>query len=242
MRYYACLCVVSAPGSCTEEAMLRRQTLLSLVSLLFGCSLSAAATGEPADEPPDTPQAEPARPPRAVGDAAPAQGGAPADAEDEEPAEPTPEQPGAPSSMMMDASMQPALDASLRADASRDGSARNGAVPRSVCEGASALGSCWYLGARGLSCEQACSERGGFDPASIALVGTRAQGGTLENCATVMSALGVRGMVMAAVRLDDVGIGCHRWATLDYWLAADTVLYTGSSSAPLAELACACNH
>jgi hypothetical protein len=226
--------------------MLRRQSLLALVSLLAGCSLSAAATGAPADEPPDAPQdapeAGPTRPPQATGDSAPAQVEAPGDdAEDEEPAQPNPAQPGAPSSRMMDASMQHALDASLRADAGRDGSAYNGAVPR-ICEGASALGSCWYLGARGLSCEQACSEHGGFDPASIALVGTRAQGGTLENCAAVMSELGVRSLVVSAVRLDGVGIGCHRWASLSYWLAADTVLYTGSSSAPLAELACACNH
>lgn len=219
--------------------MLRRQTLLALVSLLSGCTLSAAATGAPAD----APEAVPTRPPQATGDSAPAQGEAPGDdAEDEEPAQPNPAQPGAPSSRMMDASMQHALDASLGADAGRDGSVYNGAVSRGVCEGASALGSCWYLGARGLSCEQACSEHGGFNPTSIALVGTRAQGGTLENCATVMSELGVRSLVVAAVRLDGVGIGCHRWASLSYWLAADTVLYTGSSSAPLAELACACNY
>jgi hypothetical protein len=63
------------------------------------------------------------------------------------------------------------------------------------CTGAEYKGFCWYLGDTGLSCEAVCSTRGGYSEGTQSFAGS---GGSLDNCANVIVALG-DGKLAAAV-------------------------------------------
>lgn len=143
---------------------------------------------------------------------------------------------------------QAATDASAAdGGASQDGGA-DGAGPASdagleamlpACGGARVRDLCWYLGNAGASCQQTCSNKGGYDVRTTALVGTTTQGGSLSACAQVLSALGYRGSVTAGLRSDGVGLGCHLWGSDGWWLQTMPEL-SRTASIPVASIACAC--
>jgi hypothetical protein len=101
---------------------------------------------------------------------------------------------------------------------------------------------CWYLSGDGQSCNQACQARGGFDAASLLSIGVPAQGGSVERCSAVLTALldDAAGAIEMGTRVD-VGVGCHlfgeeleRW-----WLTAPP--FDPGASAPGIQVACGCN-
>jgi len=77
-----------------------------------------------------------------------------------------------------------------------------------ACSGLLYSGICWYLASSGSSCTQACTGHGG--PATLAAghVGTAAQGGSLSECATLLSLLGVAGTVQGVESIS--GVGCSK--------------------------------
>lgn len=125
-----------------------------------------------------------------------------------------------------------AQEAAVLGDAASDATAP-------TCSGATALNLCWYLGAPQQSCDETCASHGGYDPRMTALVGTRSQGGSADNCRQVMTALGRSGPVLEGTRPDDIGVGCHVWGP-DLWWLADAPDFTPSASGNPAEIACAC--
>lgn len=134
----------------------------------------------------------------------------------------------------IDAGPHDAATPIVRADAA--------AVDGGLCGGSTALGLCWYLAAPGASCNAQCTLHGGFDARSLAKVGLPSQGGSAQDCAVVLGALGLEGEVVPAARLDLNGLGCHRWdGNTIYWIDAPSLAFfgPGNSQAP-AEIACAC--
>jgi hypothetical protein len=112
-----------------------------------------------------------------------------------------------------------------------------GALP--ACAGTRVHDLCWYLGAQGASCDQACSGKGGYDARGTALVGTAPQGGSLGACAQVLAALGYTGPVFLGLRSDGIGLGCHLWESDGWWLEAMADL-SSTASIPVVSRACAC--
>jgi hypothetical protein len=82
--------------------------------------------------------------------------------------------------------------------------------PEPACGGTVVQGSCWYLGDVGQACADVCATHAGFSLASAALVGTPAQGGSIEGCTAVLQALAaLPGLVNEGFREDGLGLGCH---------------------------------
>jgi hypothetical protein len=98
--------------------------------------------------------------------------------------------------------------------------------PEPVCGGALLQGACWYMGDLGQSCDDVCATHGGFSTAALALIGTPAQGGSLEGCTAVLQALGTfSGAVSEGFREDGLGLGCHLYleaagTEAAWWLTA----------------------
>ncbi len=88
-----------------------------------------------------------------------------------------------------------------------------GASPVWGCEGVTHRGACWYLGELGQSCDEVCEEHGGYSERTASSVGTEAQGGSVETCATVLDVLGWPGEVESGSRSDGQGLGCHVFGT-----------------------------
>lgn len=82
--------------------------------------------------------------------------------------------------------------------------------PVPACGGVLLAGTCWYLGNVGQACDDVCLTRGGFSTASMAWIGTPAQGGSVEGCTAVLQALAaLPGVVTEGFREDGLGLGCH---------------------------------
>jgi hypothetical protein len=109
-----------------------------------------------------------------------------------------------------------------------------------ACAGIELFGICWYLGTAGASCDDTCSPHGGPSDAALARVGTRAQGGSPEECRAVLIGLGQPADVVTATRPDDRGVGCHLYgfARDPYWLTGPT--FQTSDQLSLARIACGC--
>ncbi len=109
------------------------------------------------------------------------------------------------------------------------------------CGGTVALALCWYLSEPGDSCDATCVGHGGFDDRSLALVGTFYQGGSAQSCSDVLHALGAQEPVFTISHYDGVGLGCHRWAGMSYWVDLPALAFFASyRSAPDVQIACAC--
>jgi trimeric autotransporter adhesin len=106
------------------------------------------------------------------------------------------------------------------------------------CSGVSSGGVCWHLGGLGDSCEETCSDRGGVAPDAPSFVGTTAQGGSLEKCATILDALGGNPAPGQATRSDDNGLGCHRYGLKSYWLSSPDFATTAHVTS--ARVVCGC--
>ena len=76
------------------------------------------------------------------------------------------------------------------------------------CSGVLYSGICWYLASSGESCTQACTAHGGPSSLVTSHVGTAAQGGSLTECATILSRLGVAGTVQNVTSTS--GVGCSK--------------------------------
>jgi hypothetical protein len=117
-------------------------------------------------------------------------------------------------------------------------------APEPGCGGATVGGGCWYLGAVGQSCDAVCATRGGFSPASLAIVGTPAQGGSIEGCDAVLSAFGAPpGVVNQGFREDGLGFGCHAFINADgtataWWLTSPDA--APDIADPNVRIACGC--
>ncbi|MDD9942258.1 MAG: hypothetical protein OXU20_14525 [Myxococcales bacterium] len=111
------------------------------------------------------------------------------------------------------------------------------------CGGTIVYDVCWYLGDRGRNCRETCAERGGFDDAAVPHVGTPRQGGSVDECIRLLSALGIRGEVVVATRVDAYGVGCHLWEGLRYWLTDPSPRFDPDVSLPRdlpVQLVCGC--
>ena len=92
------------------------------------------------------------------------------------------------------------------------GNSSTGGVPGTggsssvACSGVLYSGICWYLAPSGDSCTQACTDHGGPSSLAVGHVGTAAQGGSLTECATILSLLGVAGTVQNVASIS--GVGC----------------------------------
>jgi hypothetical protein len=144
----------------------------------------------------------------------------------------------------MDASQDAGMDASQDAgmDASQDAGMDAGADASTPCGGDRVFSLCWYLADANTSCNQECSNKGGYDARAAEYVGTPAQGGSVEECAEILTALGEPKKVVAAMRNDSYGFGCHVWSETDtYWLVNPA--FSPSIAAPNGtpvRIACAC--
>lgn len=107
-----------------------------------------------------------------------------------------------------------------------------------ACGGAVEFGLCWYLGAVGESCTTVCAERGGVDLNGVTAVGTASQGGSLAECATLLTALGITKAPTVAFRVDGRGLGCHLYSQSPYWLTSPLAEPADQSS--FANLVCSC--
>lgn len=112
-----------------------------------------------------------------------------------------------------------------------------------VCSGALYDGICWYLGPTGASCVEACANHGGVSAQAASYVGTTLQGGSLEECATLLELLDLSGTVSSGTRtsLDQLGLGCHvlpNNSPPNWWLSAPDFSATDSLSG--ARIVCGC--
>ncbi len=107
------------------------------------------------------------------------------------------------------------------------------------CAGASAFGLCWYLGEPGASCIDTCGARGGVDARTANYVGVPAQGGSPEECQTILNALGATETVTLGFRNDGLGFGCHRWDDgVNWWI--DMPAFDQAAAGYPAQVVCAC--
>ena len=112
------------------------------------------------------------------------------------------------------------------------------------CDGALLDDICWYLGDLDQSCDNVCAPHGGFDPAATEWVGTPDQGGSIESCAALLTALDEpTASLMDGFRQDDLGFGCHLFVDADdnagaWWLTAPA--FSPDVSDPSARLVCGC--
>lgn len=110
-----------------------------------------------------------------------------------------------------------------------------------ICTGTLVGELCWHLGELGASCLDTCATRGGYDARGTPIIGSDAQGGSLEQCTAILEALlGEEGDTN-----DDngnaAGVGCHlRGDDADrVWL--EEADFAPDESESEASIACSCN-
>lgn len=146
------------------------------------------------------------------------------------PAEPAPAEP------------EPATPSAVTPDAGSEATPMEPVDP--PCAGALVGGLCWYLSELNQSCETVCATHGGFEPASVASIGTPLQGGSIEACAAILAVLGQAPLLVTeGFREDGLGFGCHLFVDVNgetsaWWLTAPA--FSPSVSDPSARVACAC--
>jgi len=107
-----------------------------------------------------------------------------------------------------------------------------------ACTGVSYGGICWYLSTTGASCAQTCASNGGTAQNMASFVGTTAQGGSLEKCTTLANLLGLNQKPVSGSRNDGLGLGCHVYLGVPWWLSSPA-FSTGASLAN-SRLVCGC--
>lgn len=116
--------------------------------------------------------------------------------------------------------------------------------PEPPCDGVRSGGACWYLGGAGLACAEVCAGHGGFAPEGAGIVGTPAQGGSLEGCTAVLEALeALASPVTPGFRDDGLGLGCHVGANAAagpaaWWLSAPDL--SPAAAGITIRIACSC--
>jgi hypothetical protein len=125
------------------------------------------------------------------------------------------------------------------AGSSGTSSGGSGSSPSGGCAGVVYEDMCWYLGERGQSCDATCARHGAVDERGATVVGTTAQGGSLDGCSQLLETLGMSVAPTAAIR-KDVGIGCHMYDAEAYWL--DEPSFATDASQVSSRIACACRY
>jgi len=128
------------------------------------------------------------------------------------------------------------IDAGVNADAGLD------AGP--ACGGTLRDGICWYLGPVDQTCSQVCANRGGFNSAATSIVGTPAQGGSLDDCSALLQLLlgNADDAVVEGTQVAGNGVGCHLFdaqAGQRWWLTAPD--FSPDDDLPGARVVCGCN-
>jgi len=112
--------------------------------------------------------------------------------------------------------------------------------PARECGSGVALGdACWYLGARGASCNQVCATHGGY-LARVNYVGVAAEGGSLANCDMLLDLLVGPGDTEGGYRKDMNPIGCHLFENSRWWLGAGPP-FDPQASERVSRIVCSCN-
>jgi hypothetical protein len=130
----------------------------------------------------------------------------------------------------------PATDAGASPDGGNP--VPDASVPR-ACGGVRYSDVCWYLGGGGESCRDACRGRGGIDPRAPTIVGSPAQGGSLQECSDIFALLGFRSRVNQGYRPDRIALGCHRWEDGVLWWLDDPGFDASALASPAA-MVCGC--
>ena len=105
-------------------------------------------------------------------------------------------------------------------------------------DGVLRFGICWYLGAFGESCNTTCASHGGYASATPEYVGTTSQGGSIEECGELFSALGFTPAVTSGTNY--LGYGCHLWQpSVQWWLTGPD--FDPDAAATGARIICGCN-
>ena len=104
-------------------------------------------------------------------------------------------------------------------------------------EGVLLYGICWYFGALGDSCNETCDLHGGYDEATPEYVGIESQGGSLEECQAIFTALGSSETVSEGS--NSAGYGCHFWQGSGLWWL-NSPAFDPSASADAAREVCGC--
>jgi len=142
----------------------------------------------------------------------------------------------------LDSGSQDSDTASFAGNAGDAGELPLNAGPGRPCAGVAALAACWYLGKYGESCTQTCGGHGGFDPQTTRLMGVATQGGSIDNCKGVMTALrGTPTIVSNGTRPTGQGIGCHLFGSANpqaWWLRSPD--FSPDAAVGNSSLACSC--
>jgi hypothetical protein len=135
------------------------------------------------------------------------------------------------------------LDTGVAQDATAEAATPDAAVTEAEvpsCGGTRVFDRCWYLAPSNVSCNQHCTNHGGYNNETESYVGTPSQGGSLENCSAVLNALGRPSQVAEGTR-DDIGFGCHLWQGADpWWLSSPN--FDPSAAADVVSIVCACRN
>jgi hypothetical protein len=107
-----------------------------------------------------------------------------------------------------------------------------------ACAGPSRGGICWYLGPQGSSCQQVCASHGQLAPGAVGHVGTPSQGGSLAECGILLGLLGISGTPTNGARSDGLGLGCHVYNAVPWWLSSPN--FSASAAHASASLVCGC--
>jgi hypothetical protein len=150
------------------------------------------------------------------------------------------------SSLGPDAAAAPAPSGEVAVDAGVDAAPPAVPTPPPACVGQPLGGICWYLAGDQEACADFCAAHGGFSEASLATIGTPAQGGSLEGCASVLQALEIAegAAVVSGFREDGLGFGCHVLTdaagapTSAWWLTAPD--FSPAAFGVQVRLACGC--
>ena len=112
------------------------------------------------------------------------------------------------------------------------------------CEGTLLDGICWYLGPEGESCSEVCEDRGGFNPAALAVIGTASQGGSPESCSVLLEVLDATAnqVVVQGTQMAGIGVGCHLFdAQAGYWWWLESPDFSQAASLDGGSIVCGCN-
>ncbi len=125
----------------------------------------------------------------------------------------------------------------LAVSCGEDGGNAPGTATESNCAGEVVGGACWYLGADGDSCDDACANHGGYNSATLTYAGSE---GTNANCIAVMGALGVTSGVFDTAGCFGGHSGCVYTAEGDIYRCIDPDTVSSGGGVGNSR-ACACN-
>lgn len=141
----------------------------------------------------------------------------------------------------VDASTSTPMDAAVESQPDAGGQADAGATDagsqRQCAAGREHGGYCWFLGAAGESCDEACQSHDGYEP-SLQWTGSLLQGGSLARCDALLTLLTGPGTTTQGTRYDQLGLGCHLYSGRRWWLYSPR--FDPAASTSKASIVCSC--